>query len=119
LEQPLESSIAEEDANDRAELRLGKGYIFLSTIAALISLLWLILLPSDPKNALLFGYSITRLAMIVVGASTLLLLIRGLQKSLNDRDWYSTLSIRLHNVLKGKCAAVSVLFWPSSGSVLE
>ncbi len=106
LEQLIEDSISEEEAKDLAEPLIGQGYFYLSTIAALISLLWLILIPADPKNALLFGYSITRLAMIVVGASILLLFIRGLQKSLNDRDWYSTLSIRLHNLF-----AVKMRLW--------
>ena len=99
LEQFIASRIAEEDRYGPANELLGKTYFYIAILASLIVTLWLAFIPADPKNAVIFGYSATRLAMFASVFAILYLLMRGNQKVSKDSAWTLTFSVRLHTIL--------------------
>jgi len=50
---------------------LGKVYGWFTFASGIISMIWLALVPGDPKNAWLLGFSKTRLLMIIIGLGCL------------------------------------------------
>ena len=59
----------------------------VSAIEGLITLIWLLRIPSDPKNAWIFGFSIERIALFVAVVLGVAILIFLFIKRLIDEKW--------------------------------
>jgi hypothetical protein len=74
-------------------------HFYVSTIAGFVSLIWLLLIPSDPKNVLVFGYSSTRLVLILVTGALIYLFIKAYKRAIDNPEWHVTLRNRIHRIL--------------------
>ena len=97
----------------RQPAQLFKFFLLLSIVEGIIVTVVLLAIPGDPKNAFLFGYSKSRLALLVM----VLLLLAGLTVMLTNQRIRQTLisrspaSSRLQKSLPWLGGAFFLLFW--------
>jgi hypothetical protein len=99
LQDLLNTSIPREAKEKLASQQFEKGYLLINTLGALASFLWLAILPSDPENNFLFGYSGPRMLMLVASLTITALVFRGWQRLKTDEAWLDKSSKWLHKVL--------------------
>ena len=76
--------------------------VWIAAAASLLALVALLSIPADEKNALLFGYSASRLALAAaLGVPALASLWLGI-RSVRDREWWDAATQRLRAWLEAK-----------------
>jgi len=78
---------------------LESEYLIIAMIAALLTTIWFMIIPSDAKNVQLLGYSFTRLSMITASLAIAFSFNRALQKLRKSSKWHFMFSRRLHALL--------------------
>jgi len=73
-------------------------HFYVSAIAGIVSLVWLLLIPSDPKNVLVFGYSSTRMVLVLVTGALNYLFIKAYKRAIDKPEWHVTLRTRIHRI---------------------
>jgi hypothetical protein len=87
-------------------------YLILGTLEGILSLVWFFLMPSDPKNAWLLGYSRYRILFIVVDLFGTAVFVWILIKSLRNPEWLNKAigSVRLFFQKKYRITFIWVIF---------
>jgi hypothetical protein len=117
LQDILNTSVS-PDANEKfASQHLAIGNLLVIALVALATFAWLVLLPSDPENSFLFGFSSARMLMVATSLAVAALLFRSWRRAKIDRAWLIKLSSWLHTVLFAKGRSLIVLILSAAGFV--
>lgn len=95
-----------------------KFYFLIAFATGIVSFLWLLLLPSDPKNAWMFGFSKSRIVMLGGIAIAVIPIVLLWVKMVLDERWNQKIIQRVDNMLRRDLIWVIVLTLSSIGFVL-
>lgn len=74
-------------------------YVVLAILEGVFSLIWLLFIPSDPKNAWVFGYSRLRFLLFLVIILGIAVFVGILLKSIRDSRWIERVSESTHAIM--------------------
>jgi hypothetical protein len=77
----LKTAPSEDEVAEAGSIRLKRGVFWTALIAGFMSVVWLALIPGDPKNAWFLGLSKMRLSMFLIGGTVIILIAYLLWKS--------------------------------------
>ena len=95
-----------------------KNYFSVISITGIVSLVWLLLLPSDSKTAWIFGYSKSRLSLLGIIILAVLPFILIWLRMLFDEDWLQKFIYRMDALLRKNLFWMIILLLSSVGFVV-
>ncbi|MBC8505876.1 MAG: hypothetical protein ISR58_03545 [Anaerolineales bacterium] len=86
-------------------------YLITTLIGGLIALIWLVIIPSDAENGVIFGFSTFRLILFAIKLVLLLAVAIITRKALKDFKWSTTFGMRIETISQsdGNLTTVTVL----------
>jgi len=117
VSQLLKTSIASYPQSEFKMPTFKRIHVQIPIVVGLISMLWLILIPGDPQNAVLFGLSNTRLVMLAVGLGLLGLMGNIILRGQRDPTWRKNVIRRIDQICI-KTAPLTGIIWISAVTIL-